>query len=174
MTISVGKVAKMFGISRTALLYYDSLGLLKPSARSEAGYRLYDNSDIDRLRQIMLFREAGVPLEEITTLLEANDMNIASVLLKRLGELNSEIETIKNQQDMIVRIIRSSRLHADRRKVDRETWKSILKVAGINEENAEKWHAGFERHSPGQHHNFLNLLGFSEEEILVIRANYQK
>lgn len=171
--LSVGKVAKMFGISRTALLYYDSIGLMKPSARNDAGYRLYDGDDISRLRQIMLFREAGVQLEEIATLLEANEMNIASALLKRLGELNSEIEAIKSQQDMIVRIIRSSRLHAEKRNVDREGWKSILKAAGINEDNAEKWHAGFERHSPEQHHNFLALLGFSEEEITDIRSNYR-
>lgn len=122
----------------------------------------------------MLFKHAGVPLEEMATLLEANDVSIASVLLKRMGELNSEIEAIKDQQDMIVKIIRSSRLHAEYRKVDRETWKAILKGAGINEENAEKWHTGFERNSPEQHHKFLALLGFSKDEITEVRARYQK
>ncbi len=174
MELSIGKVSKMFGVSRTALLYYDSLGLLKPSARSGSGYRMYNDSDIDRLGHIILLRKTGVPLEEIARLLEASDLNIMSSLLKRLGQLNYEIEAIKEQQNMIVRIINSSRLYHGERQVDKTVWKAILENAGINEENGDKWHADFEKHSPEQHHKFLGLLGFSEEEISEIRDYYRE
>lgn len=173
MELSVGKLAEMFGISRTALLYYETIGLLKPSARSKAGYRLYSDADGARLGQIMLFRKAGVSLEDISALIDANDTSIASLLFKRLGELNSAIEAIKMQQDMIVRIIRSTRLHADRRKIGMEKWTMILKDAGINEANADKWHRDFEEHSPGQHRKFLELLGFGSDEISNIRKRYR-
>lgn len=60
MASSVGKVSKMFGISRTALLYYDKIRLLSPASRSASGYRLYSQADITRLKQIFILKNAGV------------------------------------------------------------------------------------------------------------------
>ena len=65
---TISQLGAMFGLSRSTLLYYDSLGLLRPSARSEAGYRLYSDDDCTRMRQIVLFRGLGVPLSKIAAL----------------------------------------------------------------------------------------------------------
>ncbi len=99
MELSISKIAAKFGISRSTLLYYESIDLLKPSARNKAGYRLYSEADTERLSKIMLFREAGVPLAEIANLLNAANLEVTALLLKRLGELNKEIEVVKKQQN---------------------------------------------------------------------------
>src|SRR4051812_504813 len=61
----VKEVAELVGVSVRALHYYDELGLLVPSGRTDAGYRLYDTDDLLRLQQILICRELGLPLEEI-------------------------------------------------------------------------------------------------------------
>ena len=55
----MGRVASLARISVRTLHHYDAIGLLRPSARSDAGYRLYERADLDRLQQILFFRELG-------------------------------------------------------------------------------------------------------------------
>lgn len=98
MTLTAGKAARMFGLSRTALLYYDEIGLVKPSQRSAAGYRLYDETDLERLRRVVLYREAGIPLEDIAGILYGLGNKIETVLLKRLEELNGELAAVRKRQ----------------------------------------------------------------------------
>ena len=60
---TVGQLAKLFGLSRSTLLYYDEIGLLSPSARSASNYRLYSEADIRRVRIIrFLTRRQGVTI----------------------------------------------------------------------------------------------------------------
>jgi DNA-binding transcriptional MerR regulator len=93
--VSVGKIARMFGISRTTLLYYDNIGLLSPLERSEAGYRLYNGDDLEKLSRIKLFRDAGIPLNEVSRLLGDKEKNsITAALLKQLSELNRELSLL--------------------------------------------------------------------------------
>ena len=63
--MKVGELAKRTGVSVRTLHYYDEIGLLSPSHRSEAGYRLYSAEDIARLQQIKSLRQLGFRLEEI-------------------------------------------------------------------------------------------------------------
>jgi MerR family transcriptional regulator, thiopeptide resistance regulator len=65
MAWTVGEAAELSKVSVRTLHHYDEIGLLAPSARSEAGYRLYDASDLERLHQILLFRELGFALPDI-------------------------------------------------------------------------------------------------------------
>ena len=65
----VGDVARLSHVSVRALHHYDAIGLLTPSARSAAGYRLYSDADLRRLRQILFYRELGFALEEIADIL---------------------------------------------------------------------------------------------------------
>lgn len=65
MTWTVGEAAKLAKVSVRTLHHYDEVGLLAPSDRSESGYRLYTVDDLERLQQIMLFRELGFTLPEI-------------------------------------------------------------------------------------------------------------
>jgi DNA-binding transcriptional MerR regulator len=65
MAWTVGEAAHLAKVSVRTLHHYDEVGLLSPSARSEAGYRLYDGDDLTQLHQILLFRELGFSLDEI-------------------------------------------------------------------------------------------------------------
>lgn len=62
---TVNEVSKLTGVSIRTLQYYDSIGLLKPTEYTEVGYRLYDEEALERLQQILLFRELEFPLKEI-------------------------------------------------------------------------------------------------------------
>ena len=59
---TVKEVSRLAGVSIRTLRYYDELGLLKPTAVTEAGYRLYSDKDLERLQEIMFFKEMELPL----------------------------------------------------------------------------------------------------------------
>ena len=65
--MTVHEVSALTGVSIRALHHYDAIGLLKPTAVTEAGYRLYDDEAIARLHEIMLFRELDMPLKDKTS-----------------------------------------------------------------------------------------------------------
>ena len=68
--MNVGEVAALAGVTVRTLHHYDRIGLLSPSGRTTAGYRQYSPADLDRLHQVLLYRELGFPLEEVATLLD--------------------------------------------------------------------------------------------------------
>ncbi len=63
-------VAELSGVTVRALHHYDEIGLLSPRARTPAGYRRYDDADLERLQQILFYRALGFPLEKIVALLD--------------------------------------------------------------------------------------------------------
>ena len=69
--MTVNEVSKLTGVSIRALQYYDTIGLLPPAGYTEAGYRLYDDTAMERLQQILLFRELEFPLKEIKRILDS-------------------------------------------------------------------------------------------------------
>ncbi|MBR4434590.1 MAG: MerR family transcriptional regulator [Clostridia bacterium] len=77
---TVKQISKATGISVRALHHYDAIGLLPPTAVTEAGYRLYDDAALKRLGTIMLFRELEMPLGEIKTLLDSPEFNEKAAL----------------------------------------------------------------------------------------------
>jgi DNA-binding transcriptional MerR regulator len=164
VTYTVGELGRLFGLSRTALLYYDSIGLLKPSGRSAAGYRRYDESDRLRLERIATFRSIGIPLASIAGLLELPGEGAAGVLLGRLLQINGEIEGLRAQQRGILELLEASGALRRGRSRIREL-APLGKRLGIDESNFRRVHAAFERASPEEHRRLLAALGFSEEEI---------
>jgi DNA-binding transcriptional MerR regulator len=68
--MNVGEVAALAGVTVRTLHHYDRIGVLSPSGRTAAGYRQYSPADLDRLHQVLLYRELGFPLEEVATLLD--------------------------------------------------------------------------------------------------------
>ncbi len=171
MNISVGKLANMFGISRTTLLYYDNIGLLNPSERSKAGYRLYSSEDVEKMSRIMLLKAAGLSLSEMPKLLDNEEKNnIVCALMKRLDELNKEIMKIKEQQQIVVKILMSENAAKRIHELDTDGWNHILEGAGIGVEESSRFHEDFENHSPQQHQQFLEAIGFGEEEIKKMRS----
>src|SRR5512144_2574472 len=109
MTISA--LARAVGLSRSTLLYYDRLGLLRPARRSAAGYRLYSTADASRLEQICLHRQMGISLKEIAVVLKATGANAAvDILRRRLKTLDRSIEEMRSQQRQIVEILKQDSL----------------------------------------------------------------
>ena len=70
MAFTVGELAKLTGITVRTLHHYDEIGLVQPSDRSRAGYRLYSDDDVLRLQQVLVYKELGMPLDEIAAVLD--------------------------------------------------------------------------------------------------------
>ena len=81
MGLTVSQVAKLAGVSIRALHHYDEIGLLRPSTRTGSGYRLYGNQELQRLQQVLFFRELGFPLEEIAKIMRDPKFDLQSALL---------------------------------------------------------------------------------------------
>ena len=71
MAFTVGELSRLTGVTVRALHHYDEIGLVRPSQRTAAGYRLYDEPDVLRLQQVLVLRELGVPLDEIAAVIDA-------------------------------------------------------------------------------------------------------
>lgn len=68
--LTVGRAAELAGLTVRTLHHYDRLGLVRPSRRTGAGYRVYSGDDLERLRRVLVYRELGFPLEEVRALLD--------------------------------------------------------------------------------------------------------
>jgi DNA-binding transcriptional MerR regulator len=167
---TIGKLARKFQLSRTTLLYYDSIDLLKPSSRTESRYRQYSEDDARRLDQVCRYRQAGLSLEEIKKVLDSPEDNLTQTLEKRLDELNDDIKRLRDQQRFILGILKSSRSYRHIKVMNVDTWKSLLEASGFGEEDMQRWHVDFERLAPEKHREFLEFLCIPDEEIEQIRA----
>ncbi len=168
-SITIGQLAKRFGLSRSTLLYYDAIGLLKPSARSRKNYRRYSREDAERLEMICMYRQIGLSMAEIGEILNAPKSSVHNIMEKRLLALTGEISRLREQQHMIIRMIgdRSFRNHIP--VLDKKSWITLLRAVGLDDDAMLKWHQEFEKLSPQLHQEFLEGLGISAEEIDVIR-----
>lgn len=161
---TVGRLGELCGLSRTALLYYDAIGLLKPSARSDSGYRLYSESDKARLDRIMAFRSLGLPLSEIAPLLDLGEESGAAALFKRLFEINDGIAELRDQQRGILGLLEAEG-SLKRGRAALRSLEALGRKAGVGEHDYRGVHAAFESASPEEHRRLLRLLGFKEPEI---------
>lgn len=167
--LTVSKLARRFGLSRSAVLYYESIGLLKPASRSAGNYRSYGQKDQDRLEQICVYRAAGLKLEDIRAILERPASDAASVLERRLVELNAEIETLRAHQRAILKLLKNKSSIWRKKVITKEKWVSIMKASGFAEADMHRWHAEFERSAPAEHQEFLEFLHIPAAEIRAIR-----
>ena len=104
--MTVHEVSKLTGVSIRALQYYDEIGLLPPAQYTEAGYRLYDNAALERLQQILLFRELEFPLKEIKRILESPAFDRSKALEQQI-----ELLTLKREHiDNLIRMARTVKL----------------------------------------------------------------
>ena len=93
---TVNEVSKMTGVSIRTLHYYDQIGLLSPTSITEAGYRLYDDTALERLQHIMLFRELQFPLKDIGDILNASNFDRNKALEQQIQLLTLKKEHIEN------------------------------------------------------------------------------
>lgn len=91
MLLKIGELARRSGITVRTLHYYDSIGLLVPSARSDAGYRLYNRADITRLHHIQALRRMGVTLAEVGAILARSGMTLTTVIEQQITMLEQQL-----------------------------------------------------------------------------------
>ncbi len=91
---TVKEVSKITGVSVRTLHHYDAIGLLKPTKVTEAGYRMYDDTALSRLQNILLFRELQFPLKEIKTILDSPDFDPSEVIARQIGLLELQYKHI--------------------------------------------------------------------------------
>jgi DNA-binding transcriptional MerR regulator len=162
-------LARQFGLSRSTLLYYDRIGLLKPSGRSEARYRLYSSEDMNRLATICSLRQAGLAIEDIRRVLSMGEGENGVVLARRMREIGEEIRALQNQQRLLGKMLKVQAIGEFPRKIDKQDWVEMLQAAGMDEDALKQWHVEFERRAPEAHHEFLLALGIPEDEVRHIR-----
>jgi MerR family transcriptional regulator, thiopeptide resistance regulator len=101
MSYTVGRVAEIAGVTIRTLHHYDEIGLLTPGDRSSAGYRRYDDADLERLQQILLYRELGFTLEEIAAILDDPEVEARAHLRRQHGLLRDRIARL---QEMVTAV----------------------------------------------------------------------
>ena len=172
MTLTVTRLARECKLSRSTVLYYESIGLLRRPRRSDGNYRVYGEKDLDRLRQICVYRDAGLPLADIRGVLDARPSDAAAVLRRRMLELNVEIERMRDHQRSIARLLKPHLLKPgkDEEMVTKQKWTAIMSAAGFSEDDMRRWHREFEKSAPAEHQEFLEFLHIPPDEIQTIRA----
>ncbi len=132
----VSDFAEKAGITVRTLHHYDRLGLLKPSGRSQAGYRLYADRDFARLQQIVTLKFIGLPLKEIKALLDRNELDMAATLrLQRelLSGKRRQVEAAIHAIDAAERSILSNG------EPDWTALKKIIEVLEMQANNDKAW-----------------------------------
>lgn len=92
MPYTINKIAQLAGVTLRTLRYYDKISLLVPSAKSEAGYRLYSDEDIEKLQQILFFRELDFPLAKIREVLSDPEFDRQEALAVQIDFLENRAE----------------------------------------------------------------------------------
>ena len=93
----VAQVSKRTGVSVRTLHHYDQIGLLKPTEVTESGYRMYDDTALDKLYMILVYRELGLSLGEIGSILDAPDYDRNQVLEHQIKLMRRRIEKLQNR-----------------------------------------------------------------------------
>lgn len=165
---TVTQLARACGLSRSTVLYYESIGLLGRPKRTAANYRRYSADDAARLREICMYRDAGLKLSDIGAVLKRREGEARAVLRRRLGELDREIARLRSHQLSILKLLQvkpQGRFDM----VSKEKFVAVMRAAGFTDQDMHRWHAEFERLAPAEHQEFLEFLGIGADEIAGIR-----
>ncbi|WP_338896756.1 MerR family transcriptional regulator [Streptomyces sp. TG1A-60] len=107
---TVGQVAGFAGVTVRTLHHYDEIGLLVPTERTHAGHRRYDDADLDRLQQILFYRELGFPLDEVATLLDDPDADPRAHLRRQHELLTARIEKLRKMAAAVEHTMEARRM----------------------------------------------------------------
>jgi DNA-binding transcriptional MerR regulator len=172
--LNVTALARRCGVSRTAVLYYESAGLLKPARRTASNYRLYGDRELERLRMIRVYRAAGLAVDDIRALVGGPGTNASAVLRRRLVEIDAEIARLRAHQLAIARLLPGAGALGRHDMITKDKWVSIMRKAGLSQDDMHRWHAEFERSAPDEHQEFLEFLHIPPDEIRTIREMSRK
>lgn len=169
MSYTVGKVAKLAGVTVKTLHHYDDIGLLSPTGRSEAGYRIYEASDIERLQQILFYRELGFTLEKIVTIVD--DPRTDAV-----GHLRRQRELLTERIERLHRMVAAIDHEMEAREMDiKLTPEERLEVFGDfdpedHAEEAEQRWGNSEAYRQSQR----RVSSYTKEDWLKIKAEHEE
>lgn len=93
--LKIGELAGKTGLTNRTIRYYDTIGLLKPAARSRSGYRLYGRSELEQLQKIRSLKYLGLQLEEIKKALKDPDFDLETIIYRQMKQVRAEIELSK-------------------------------------------------------------------------------
>jgi DNA-binding transcriptional MerR regulator len=162
-------LARLFGLSRSTLLYYDRIDLLRARERTVAGYRRYTQREYHILKRICMFRGAGLALADVQKLLSCSAAPSVEILEKRLRDLEDQILLLRGQQHSIIAMLKEMNSGTYGPIVDKNMWVKILEAAGMDESSMAKWHGEFESRAPKAHFDFLLSLGIPKDEARQIQ-----
>ena len=106
-TTTISELASKFSLSRSALLYYDRIGLLRPSKRTSTGHRRYDQEDYERLELICALRKVGLSLQDVIMLLDefTEPIQVRKMLQNRSIEVVREMKLLEKQYLVVTDMI---------------------------------------------------------------------
>jgi DNA-binding transcriptional MerR regulator len=176
---TIGELCEEAGLSRGTLLYYDHVGLLKPSTRTPANYRCYTEDDLERLKQICLYRDTGMPLDEIRQILVLPQNETTLILEKHLQDLGQEMRKLTLQRQIVTRMIIQKRdpglkTHESQTASPKDALLTVLTKVGFNDGEFVRLHQEFEKSFPHEHQAFLEFLGIPADDIAQIRKHAMK
>lgn len=114
MDYTVGELAKRAGLTVRTLHHYEQMGLLRPSGRSESGYRRYGEADVLRLHRVLALRDAGLPLKEIGPLLDGEaPQPLAQVLHAQIAQIEAQLLAQEHVLQTLRNAAKRLQLHGD-------------------------------------------------------------
>jgi len=151
----VGDLAKLSGVTIRTLRYYDQIGLFSPSDQTQSGHRLYNESDLVRLQQILSLKELGLTLEEVKSVLAGDYYSPLEIVTLQKSRIK---EQIKLQQKLLDQLEYVSKLMKQKAPLTIEDFTTLLQAMKISHEKLTvQWMSNWERR--------LDLLGdFLDEE----------
>jgi len=132
--LTVGQVAEQLGVTVRTLHHYDQIGLLVPSERTPAGYRLYTVGDLARLQNVVVYRRLGFPLEEIALLLDEPSVDVSEHLRRQRAAVLSRLDEM---QDLVTAIDRALEKEMSGNKLTRQEQREMF-GDGFSDEYAEE------------------------------------
>lgn len=108
-SLTVGALARMAGVTVRTLHHYDEIGLVVPSGRTAAGYRTYGRSEVERLQEVLFFRELGFALDEINRIVSQPGYDRAIALERQRELLEARADHLLALVDAVDRAVRAER-----------------------------------------------------------------
>lgn len=133
---TVKDVSEITGVSIRTLRYYDEIGLLKPTELTEAGYRLYDNKALEKLQEIMFFRELDIPLIDIKKIMENPNYDKEQALLTQKNLLEQK----RNRLNGIIELITDVMKGVNTMSFEAFTNEDVQKIVNHTLESMSKEH----------------------------------
>lgn len=167
--LTISRLAKKFGISRTTILYYEREGLLCPCSIGNNGYRYYGSEEQKRLELILAYRNFGLSIQEIKSMLITVNLGEQfDIFHQQVTAIEDEISQLRAKQQAIIKVLQAPKM-LKAKSITKNDWVNILTSSGFSDEDMLAWHQSFEQKDPNGHVLFLRTLGISEAEITAIR-----